>query len=379
MKIQAYGFKSSVDKQTFDAAHPMFRYEVPEVPVSVSQFLNRAKKIVVVGMGGSVLPLQAFVAGAHLESQILFADNLERRSLEPLLKDPDCVFCVVSKSGETLEVKAVLAEIILADRLSDCLFVTDPVKGSLREMATAKGILTLEIPPELGGRFTNFSVFHRAVLERFQINFDGCVRAAQKECERLKQDPSSLSWMFHSIFGRPSASVILWTYSADWKALLAWMQQAIAESLGKMTKDGKRYGSSPVVLEGPKDQHSVLQLLTEGPQDKALWFFIPSRRKLDGTRVLPDSLGLLQSQSLETIQDLLAEATFKTFEERTLRAETLQPLLRFDLAFGVEEISRVVAITQAFIEYAGKRLAINAFDQPGVERGKQIARELLSH
>jgi glucose-6-phosphate isomerase len=40
-------------------------------------------------------------------------------------------------------------------------------------------------------------------------------------------------------------------------------------------------------------------------------------------------------------------------------------------------LGKLIARFQALIEYSGKLLGVNAFDQPGVERGKQIVRQKL--
>jgi glucose-6-phosphate isomerase len=50
--------------------------------------------------------------------------------------------------------------------------------------------------------------------------------------------------------------------------------------------------------------------------------------------------------------------------------------VRIESDGSLKDAVTLIVMVQAFIEYAGSRLGINAFDQPGVERGKQIAREL---
>src|SRR5919107_1216595 len=44
---------------------------------------------------------------------------------------------------------------VQGDRAKDHLvFITDPAKGSLRPIATREGIAALDIPPNIGGRFS---------------------------------------------------------------------------------------------------------------------------------------------------------------------------------------------------------------------------------
>ena len=200
---------------------------------------------------------------------------------------------------------------------------------------------------------------------------------ASNKIEALKKDPALLESLYAQVFLSKKPIQVLWAYGQALQGLAQWAQQAIAESLGKRTKAGKRVGVFPVVLKGPEDQHSVLQLLTEGPQHQSFWFFIPESMKIHVDRKLPADLAQFEKLGLEDALDVLGEATFKTFEERLKNDETLQPLARFDLATNLEDVSETVALIQAFVEYSANRLQINAFDQPGVERGKQLAREIM--
>src|SRR5262249_36061556 len=60
---------------------------------------------------------------------------------------------------------------------------------------------------------------------------------------------------------------VLMPYSQRLKTLSAWFTQLWAESLGKKTK-----GMTPVPAVGATDQHSILQLLRDGPHDKVVGF-----------------------------------------------------------------------------------------------------------
>ena len=351
---------TSEKKFSFNAVHPMFRYEVAEVDSKILERFRQAGVIVVVGMGGSVLPLKAFVDFFKLQSKIFLLDTVDPDRFEIIKSLPNPLFCIVSKSGETLEIKALLDQIIEAGFSKNILTVTDSESGFLREFTKRGNLLSLPIPADIGGRFTNFTVFHRALLESQGIPFAPLLQQAKKMVEHFKNDTTVLEKLFQQVFGSERHSLILWTYGDRTFGLAAWMQQVLAESLGKKTKKGERRGILPVVLKGPQDQHSVLQLLSDGPQDKVLWFF----SAFHGGGVLAEALSILM------------ESTFKAFEERLANSETNQPIARFDLEANPEFLVEMIVMIQAFTEYAADRLQVNAFDQPGVERGKEIAREL---
>ena len=63
-------------------------------------------------------------------------------------------------------------------------------------------------------------------------------------------------------------NLIFLNYSPELEKFLFWLQQLIAESLGKNNK-----GFLPVISNVPKDHHSLLQLYLDGPKDKIFSFF----------------------------------------------------------------------------------------------------------
>src|SRR3954453_18348172 len=110
MRIEILPKLSASEKaSSFNAKHPMFRSEVPIVPKAVAERISKARKIYVLGMGGSVLPLRAFTDLFQLGEQVQFIDTVDFGSWKTLLKESDSLFCLASKSGETLEIKALLA------------------------------------------------------------------------------------------------------------------------------------------------------------------------------------------------------------------------------------------------------------------------------
>ncbi len=358
-------FPTSVGSvQPFDAKHPMFGYNVEQLPSFVRDEWQEYERFVVVGLGGSVLPLKAFVDFFDLSDKILFLDTVDPLAWKRVPKDAKTLFCVASKSGETLEIKTLVEAIRSQDLLAQTMVVTDPNQGWLRELSKKENLPSLTIPATIGGRFTNFTCFHQALLERFSIPFEAMRQSAKDEVGRLVKNPQPLEHLYQQIFQSGKGRLILWGYSGRFQGLLEWTQQVIAESLGKISKSGKRTGVFPIVLKGPQDQHAVLQLLRDGPLDEILWFY-----------EIKDKAS--QTSSLSEAMDILMESTFQSFFERTSDSQLGQPLARWTFETRAQDIGAYIGLMQAFIEYAGERLAVNAFDQPGVERGKEIARALL--
>lgn len=364
-EIYSASQKPSSEGLAFKAQHPMFLYQTPEIPESVKTLLSSAKEIVIVGLGGSILPLKSLFSFHPRYADLKFLDTVDSQSVGRVFNElTKPLFCVVSKSGETLEIQQLLKLIMKEFPQAPLLVVTDRVKGRLRSFAKENSWCSLEIPEAIGGRFTHFSAFHRALAESWGVDFQALQLRARQQIQKLQANPDPLAKCFSILFSEGVSAHVLWAYGSARKAIAQWMQQALGESLGKINHRGLRCGKFPIVLEGPQDQHSILQLLMDGPQTNALWFLSPPARKGSSHSDLEKSLWVL------------AESTFKSFEERLAHSDTAQSLLRSSLN-SIEEAVDLIVFVQAFVEYAGERLELNAFDQPGVERGKQIARQLI--
>ena len=348
----------------FQARHPMFKYQTNAAPQPVIQALKAAKEIVVVGLGGSILPLRSLVDIHRRAESIFYLDTVDSLTVARVFqKLTNPIFCIVSKSGQTLEIQVLLEEIRKRFGDSKILAVTDPKAGKLRSLAYEKNWLSLSIPPEIGGRFTHFTDFHRAILESWGISINPLAERARKKIAELTLNPEPLDLLRRMLFDEKVAHQIFWHYGSAREGMALWMQQVLAESLGKTATDGLRRGVLPTVLAGPQAQHSVLQLLMDGPQNSTLWFLEPDA---------PAS-----SSTLDQALWVLCEATKRSFLERLADAKTSQSVIASPLS-SIEDAVDLIVILQALVEYSADVFKINAFDQPGVERGKTIARELWS-
>src|SRR5579859_2531441 len=143
-------------------------------------FAKRAKgkyeDVVVLGIGGSALgPIalrtsllapawNTLSKGERKERPRLHVlDNVDPRTIGALLDRlalKRTLFVVISKSGGTAETMAqylVIRKRLTGKNLAPknhFVFVTDPQKGALREIANAEQIPALDIPPNVGGRYS---------------------------------------------------------------------------------------------------------------------------------------------------------------------------------------------------------------------------------
>jgi glucose-6-phosphate isomerase len=375
----------------------------------VTRFVAAARgkysDVVILGIGGSALgPIALRTAlrpsGWNMLDQkkrggfprLHVLDNVDPETIAALLERLDLartLFIVTSKSGGTAETMAQF--VIVHDRITSskldiakqAVFVTDPKQGALRPLAERLGVPALDIPPSVGGRFSVLTPVGTLPAALIGIDVKQLLEGARemaRRCETtdLATNPAGvyamLQWLADTQLHKSIA--VFMPYSDPLRDFAAWFVQLWAESLGKKRKDGTSVGSTPIAALGATDQHAQVQLFMEGPADKTVTFVAVKQRAADVK--IPDGfpdvkeLGYLAGHSLAELIDIEQRATAGALAARGRPNMTIQ-LDRVDAAH-VGELMMFLEIATA---YAGQLYGIDAFNQPGVELGKQFAYALL--
>ena len=364
--------------------------------------------VVVLGIGGSALgpiALRTALRPPHWNMlddaarggmpRLHVLDNVDPVTIGALLDRLDLartLFVVTSKSGGTAETMAQylvvrdrlvakLGERALADRV---VFITDPTKGALRPLATKEKIPALDIPANVGGRFSVLTPVGLLPAALIGIDVAGLLAGAADMAQRcagddLARNPAGvfavLQWLQDTTRGRHVQ--VLMPYSDELRDLAAWYVQLWAESLGKLRPDGTPVGPTPLGALGATDQHSQVQLFMEGPSDKTITFVAVAERGRDvtipkGYAAEVKELGYLGGHTLGELIGIEQRATAGALARRGRPNMTIH-VDRVD-AWHVGGLMMLLEIATA---YAGDLYGIDAFDQPGVELGKQFAYAML--
>ena len=380
-----------------------------ELPGQVERFAAIARgkydDVVILGIGGSALgPIALRTAlrpsgwnmlddkarGGFPRLHVL--DNVDPETIAALLgrlRLERTLFIVTSKSGGTAETMAqflVVHDRITAAKLDvskQMVFVTDPKQGALRPLADRLKVPALDIPPNIGGRFSVLTPVGTLPAALIGIDVKSLLAGAAEMAKRcassdLSSNPAGVYAMLQWIADthlRKSIAVFM-PYSDPLRDFASWFVQLWAESLGKKRKDGTSVGSTPLPALGATDQHAQVQLFMEGPADKTVTF-VAVKERLTDVKIpagFPDvkELGYLGGHTLGELIDIEQRATAGALAKRGRPNMTIQ-LDRVDAAH-VGELMMFLEIATA---YAGQLYGIDAFDQPGVEMGKQFAYALL--
>jgi glucose-6-phosphate isomerase len=172
---------------------------------------------------------------------------------------------------------------------------------------------------------------------------------------------------------------VLMPYAASLRDVADWFRQLWAESLGKRVDTAGRVvhtGQTPVKALGVTDQHSQMQLYVEGPADKVVTFLHVERfrSKLSFPRG-PRGYSSLNYLGGKKVADLM-EAEFQGTRMALTRSQ--RPNMTFSIrSVTPEAVGGLFQLFELANAMSGELYGINAFDQPGVEAGKEAAYALM--
>ncbi len=349
------------------------------------------KHVLFIGIGGSSLGPMCLIDSlkhrATTAVQFHFFENpdpIDWNYRIQRLNASETLICVVTKSGTTYETLSIfmlaydwLKRSVGANQAaSQTVAITDPEKGELLEFAKKEGIATLVIAPAVGGRYSVFTPvgLFAAALAGLNLNeFLGGAKKIRDYCEKATADKNLFVTWTHALKSLDQSNPIhvMMPYSTPLRLLANWWVQLWAESLGK---DGKGFTAVPSL--GAIDQHSMLQLLRDGPNDKVLWFVnvqdTQTKVKIPSLDFKVKTFDLLEGQELSSLLDTEFRAIQKVMTNQK------RPNLQIQLDSITEEsIGAVFFVFSMLTSYMGDVMGVNPFDQPGVEEGKVYIRESL--
>ena len=356
-----------------------------------------ADTLVLDGIGGSALgPLALETALRPRRGRLVVFDNVDPEGVRARLASLEpkrTAVNVITKSGSTAETMANL--LVLLDWMERRLghghlrrwcATTDPAKGDLLVLARRLGIPTLEIPPNVGGRFSVLTAVGLLPAAFLGLDVDGLLsgaRAMRRHCWSAPAERNAgvmAAVLLHGMATRRGRNVqVVMPYADGLLHLADWYRQLWAESLGKRHDRAGRVvetGQTPVTSLGATDQHSQVQLYMEGPQDKVVTFLEVA--KVNGDVKIPRrhadlvSLGYLGGR---TLGELIAAE--KRGTEIALTAAG-RPSFTYVLPrIDAHVLGQMLYLFEFQTAVSGELYGIDAFDQPGVEAGKVAAYALM--
>ncbi|MDQ3045827.1 MAG: glucose-6-phosphate isomerase [Chloroflexota bacterium] len=370
---------------------------------------GRFRDFILIGIGGSSLgaiatiqalthPYRNTLPDDQRDGPRVFVlDNPDPEKVRATLDTVDLsqtLINVVTKSGQTAETMAnflvardaLIAVVGQKRHAAHVVATTDPSEGLLRQLADQEGYRSFPVPPGVDGRQTVLSAVGLLPAAVCGVDIHALLAGAAAMRQRclapgLRENPAYLLAAICYLADRRYGKRMLVTmpYADALYGLADWFRQLWAESLGKRLStsgDDVFAGQTPIKALGAIDQHSQIQLYTEGPNDKlTVLIGTGSYREKVAIPAPPTGipeLSYLQGGELGQLLD----------RERTATAWALRRAARPNLTITTPTID-AFALGEFFYLYqlqtvvAGALYDVNPFGQPGVEAGKSATYALM--
>ncbi len=378
----------------FDFPDQVTSAEVAQMSTLATTLQREFQGAVVIGIGGSYLGAATLVQALQSPEQaerfplhwLVNVDGPAIGAVKHFISKHKSAAVIVSKSGNTTETLSGLVHLSAALDPKGFVAITDPASGELRRLATQEKWHHFPVPPTVGGRFSALTAvgLFPALLAGLSANeiLEGA-RQMRKLLLETKPDenPAALfaQLLWHWDTALHHSAQYLMPYSSALEKLSAWYVQLWGESLGKKLRGNPStsVGPTPGAALGTSDQHSLLQLFKEGPNNKVIGFVDVAPSK-DCPTVGKPRFEMRGQEHLyhHTFDHITRAASFAT---ETSLTNSGVPTYRLSLQkVDARTLGALLFFFETACAYAGEFYAVDAFNQPGVEESKKLLKAALS-
>ena len=399
----ALGFLTESEVQAIDTGKPLDELKTlyengwMKVPSDYNDDLagkvkNLAKKIqnesevfIVLGIGGSYLGARAaieYIISPNYNMlpkktpDIFFAgNNASGEYLEQIIEligDRDFSVNVVSKSGSTIETaialrffKSLLKEKYGAEGLKDRLYVTSDIGSPLMKTAEHEGYAHLEMPPEVGGRYSVLTVVGLLPCAVAGIDIDEIMAGAKEELAGGLEQECLYAAARQVLYRKGKKIEMLACFEPAFRYTGEWWKQLFGESEGK-----EGIGIFPAYADYSADLHSLGQLVQEGERtllETFVSFNEPrTNPSIPGGTIHSDKISSIEGFVMHKINASASEAVKKAHIDGGV------PVLELNLPkLSAASFGALAYFFMRSCAVSALISGVNPFGQPGVEAYKK--------
>lgn len=374
------------------------REEFTRIQKAAQKIRSNSQVLIVIGIGGSYLGARAAIELLHSQMyndlatdtpKIYFVGNsISPSYLNQILKiceGKDFSINVISKSGTTTEpalafriFRKLAIEKYGREGAKERIFcTTDKARGTLKQLADEEGYETFVIPDDVGGRYsvlTAVGLLPIAVSgSDIQKMMDGAAKAREvlSVCDLEKNDCYRYAALRNILYRKGKAIEIMVSYEPAFTMMNEWYKQLFGESEGKDNKG--IYPSSAIFST---DLHSMGQFIQEG--SRILFETVVDIKKpqqdlyIEADPANFDGLNFLSQQNMSVVNQKAMQGTILAHTQGGV------PNMVLELPeVNEEELGYLIYFFEKACALSGYLLAVNPFNQPGVESYKKNMFALL--
>lgn len=372
--------------------------EFTRIQKSAEKIQKNADILIVIGIGGSYLGARAAIEflkspfynnlNKDLPEIYFCGNNINPTYLQHILslcEGKNIAVNVISKSGTTTEPALAFRvfRALLEDKYGETgakeriYCTTDKAKGTLKELADAKGYETFVIPDDIGGRYSILTPVGLLPIAVAGIDIVKMMEGARDAQNALsnpdlnENDCYKYAATRNILYRKGKAVEILVSYDPSFTMMAEWFKQLYGESEGKDQK-----GLFPASVTFSTDLHSMGQYVQDGA--RILFETIVDIKKPQQDFFIKDDtdnfdgLNFLSGQDMSIVNRKALEGTILAHTEGGVPNIVLEvpEASAYEFGYMVYFFEKACAIS-------GYMLGVNPFDQPGVESYKKNMFALL--
>jgi len=375
--------------------------EFARIKKAAEKIQSDSDVLIVIGIGGSYLGARAAIEmltnNFHnvLEKdkrkvpQIFFVGNnissTYMAELLEVIEGKDISLNVISKSGTTTE-PAIAFRILksylekkygVVEARKRIYATTDKAKGALKTLADAEGYESFVVPDDVGGRFTVLTAVGLLPIAAAGINIDEMMKGAADAREAYSvptikdNDAYKYAAARNSLYNKGAEIEVLVNFEPSLHYFNEWWKQLYGESEGKDHK-----ALFPAAVDFSTDLHSLGQYIQDGRRILFETVINVEKTKyeinIEEADNDLDGLNFLAGKSMDFVNKKAFQGTLLAHNDGGVPNIVLNvpELSAYYFGYMVYFFEKACAIS-------GYLLAINPFNQPGVEDYKKNMFALL--
>ncbi|MDD2533803.1 MAG: glucose-6-phosphate isomerase [Eubacteriales bacterium] len=377
------------------------KVEFARIRKAAAKIRKDSDVLIVIGIGGSYLGARAAIEllthsfnsllskRQRKGPQIIFAGNSISSTyladLFDLLEGKEVSVNVISKSGTTTE-PAIAFRIFKAymekrygkeGARARVYATTDRARGALKGLADGEGYETFVVPDDVGGRFSILTAVGLLPIAAAGIDIREVMQGAKDAMKEFKNPNLDENTCYQyaaarNVLLRKGYNIeIMVNYEPSYHFMTEWWKQLFGESEGK---DGK--GIFPAGVDNSTDLHSMGQYVQDG--QRQLFETLIDVQKARRSVEIPndpqnlDGLNFLSGLDMAEVNSKASQGTVLAHVDGGV------PNLRIIVPeLNAYNLGQLVYFFEKACGISGYMLAVNPFDQPGVEDYKKNMYALL--
>lgn len=372
--------------------------EFARIKKAAEKIKSDSDVLIVIGIGGSYLGARAaiellrspFYNNLKKDTpDIYFAgNNLSGDYLNELLslcEGRDVSVNIVSKSGTTTE--PAIAFRVFRELLekkygregarSRIYATTDKARGTLKKLADEEGYESFVIPDDVGGRYSVLTPCGLLPIAVSGADLDAVMAGAREAMGELSDPDLAKNSCYryaaarNILYRKGKAVEMLVSFEPAFTMMNEWFKQLFGESEGK---DGKALFPAAAVFS--TDLHSMGQYIQQGRRNLFETFVHFAKPKtvfsIGGAGDNADGLDFLKGRPLDYVNNRAFEGTILAHNDGGVPCAVLEVPEISEREFGY-----MVYFFEKACAISGYLLAVNPFNQPGVESYKRNMFALL--